>query len=198
MASAVWSDGTTLPSYLTNALLTNAFSVKVLSGNDSTGTGSGTVGWAFSLPDKDFDFLAAGETLTLTYNVIVTDDSNTDNKASEVKTVTITVTGTNDQPVIAANATATLTEQVHQTNLPDADHTSGNLNFADVDLTDKHGVSVELSATNPPLWSASGGTIPAQTLTDLATALTAQVATDSNGTGSGTNSLGLQSPGQGF
>ena len=186
LASAVWSDGTTLPSYLTNALLTNAFSVKVLSGNDSTGTGSGTVSWAFSLPDKDFDFLAAGETLTLTYNVIVTDDSNTDNKASEVKTVTITVTGTNDQPVIAANATATLTEQVHQTNLPDADHTSGNLNFADVDLTDKHGVSVELSATNPPLWSASGGTIPAQTLTDLATALTAQVATDSNGTGSGT------------
>ena len=36
----------------------------------------------FSLPDKDVDFLAAGETLTLTYDVTVADNSGAGNATS--------------------------------------------------------------------------------------------------------------------
>ena len=62
----------------------------------------------------------------------------------------------------------------------------------------KHTVSVELSAANPPLWSASGGTIPARTLADVATALTAEVDTDSTGTGSGTINWAFSLPDKDF
>ena len=43
-----------------------------------------------------FDYLDDGETLTLTYTVRATDDS----AAIDDQTVTITITGTNDAPVI--------------------------------------------------------------------------------------------------
>ena len=32
---------------------------------DSTGTGSGSIDWNFAIPDKDLDFLSAGQTLTV-------------------------------------------------------------------------------------------------------------------------------------
>ena len=48
----------------------------------------------------DFDELAAGEQATVTFAYTATDDSGTDNAVSEPKTVTLTVTGTNDQPVV--------------------------------------------------------------------------------------------------
>ena len=41
--------------------------------HDSTGTGAGGVDWTFAIPDKDLDFLGAGETLTVTYDVTVSD-----------------------------------------------------------------------------------------------------------------------------
>jgi hypothetical protein len=41
---------------------------------DSTGSGSGSIALTFSVADTAFDFLAAGQTLTLIYNVTVTDD----------------------------------------------------------------------------------------------------------------------------
>ena len=31
--------------------------------HDSTGSGTGGIDWTFSIPDKDLDFLGAGETL---------------------------------------------------------------------------------------------------------------------------------------
>ena len=52
------------------------------------------------MPDADFDFLAAGETLQLTYNVTV---SNVAGSSSE--SVTITITGTDDQPVVTTPET---------------------------------------------------------------------------------------------
>lgn len=57
--------------------------------------GSHQVQLNFGMPDEDFDFLAAGEKLTLTYNVTV---SNVAGSTTEL--VTITITGTDDQPVI--------------------------------------------------------------------------------------------------
>ncbi len=52
----------------------------------------------------DFTALAAGETATVTFQYTATDSSsgNEENNTSEPKTVSITVTGTNDQPVVEA------------------------------------------------------------------------------------------------
>jgi VCBS repeat-containing protein len=55
------------------------------------------VDWSFSIADKDLDFLSAGETLTITYNVTVADGST-----SSTQTVTITATGAADPLVINA------------------------------------------------------------------------------------------------
>ncbi|MFA6187798.1 MAG: VCBS domain-containing protein, partial [Sulfuricurvum sp.] len=49
----------------------------------------------------NFDHLAAGETATVTFQYTVTDDSGTSNAISAPKTVTLTVTGTNDQPIVS-------------------------------------------------------------------------------------------------
>ena len=56
----------------------------------------GSIDFAFSAADKNFDFLAEGETLTVTYNVTVTDNFG----ATSTQPVTITITGSEDKPVI--------------------------------------------------------------------------------------------------
>src|SRR5262249_8817326 len=129
-----WSGGTLTAAQL--AALTAA-STLTLSETDSTGSGAGSIGFNYSAADKTFDFLAANETLTVIYNVTVTDN----NGASSTQPVTITVTGSNDAPVITSTAeTGAVTEDTNVDN-------SGNLNaggtitFTDVDLTDKHTVT---------------------------------------------------------
>ena len=91
-----WSAGSTIPSQ-TLTDIQHALTATVAT--DSTGTQTGTIGWSFSLPDKDFDFLAARQTLTLTYDVTVTDSS----LATSTQTVTVTITGTNDDPMITSS-----------------------------------------------------------------------------------------------
>jgi VCBS repeat-containing protein len=61
--------------------------------SDSTGSGSGSIAFTFSATDKTFDFLATGQTLTVIYNVTVTDIG-----ASSTQPMTITIVGTNDAP----------------------------------------------------------------------------------------------------
>ena len=59
----------------------------------------GTLNWSFTSGTSTFDYLGAGEILTLTYGVKVTDDSGAANN-SDTDTVTITITGTDDLPKI--------------------------------------------------------------------------------------------------
>ena len=54
--------------------------------------------WSFNSGAQAFDFLAVGESLTLTYTVRATDDS----AATGDRTVVITITGSNDAPVLDA------------------------------------------------------------------------------------------------
>ena len=61
----------------------------------------GGIDWTFSIPDKDLDFLAAGDTLTVTYNVTVTDGST-----SSTQTVTVTMTGASDPTRLVNPTTA--------------------------------------------------------------------------------------------
>jgi hypothetical protein len=109
--------------------------------------------------DKNFDFLAAGETLTIVYNVTVTDD----NGVSVTQPVTIIATGTNDAPVLAADASGphTTTEGLN---------TTGTLTFTDVDLNDHHTVSTSVASAT---WSG-GAKLPSGLAAMLAGALSTQ------------------------
>jgi hypothetical protein len=90
LASAVRSGEGAVPaatqSDLLHALTT---SMTAPTGHDSTGTGSGALGWTFALPNADATFLAADETLTVIYNVTISDGHG----GSVTQPVTLIITG---------------------------------------------------------------------------------------------------------
>src|SRR5262249_36862627 len=139
LASITWSGGATPPSGLT-AVLAGALSVTA----DSAGI-SGSIAATFSAADKNFDFLAANETLTVVYNVTATDT----NGVSVTQPVAIAIAGSNDAPVLAAD-----TFKVHA--VAEGLATTGTLTFTDVDLTDHHTVSTGVASAT---WSG-GATRP--------------------------------------
>ena len=97
---------------------------------------SATLNWDFNSGTEVFDYLATGETLVLTYTVKAVDDDGT--PLSDTETVTITITGSNDAPVITDGPdTAGLTE----TNA--ALLTAGTLTVSDVDTSDVVTASVD-------------------------------------------------------
>src|SRR5262245_35353099 len=162
LASITWSGGDTPPGGL-SAVLGSALTTSI-----SSGPGGGFVTATFSAADNNFDFLAAGETLTIVYNLTVTDG----NGASSTQPVTVTITGTNDAPVLAAASGPQMVAEDLTT--------TGTLTFTDVDLTDHHTVSTSLASTT---WSGVV-TPPSGIGAVLAGALSAAVA-DSTGSGSG-------------
>jgi VCBS repeat-containing protein len=145
--------------------------------HDSTGTGTGSVDWNFAIADHDLDYLAAGETLTINYNVKVSDASTNANQ-----TVSVVVTGANDAVAITSGpGSATVAEQPNTSGSTTLDTApGGTLNFADVDLSDTHSVSVAVNSAV----SSGGDFIPNDTLIDLQTALMTTLH-DSTGSGTG-------------
>ncbi|MDA9432658.1 hypothetical protein XH88_12900 [Bradyrhizobium sp. CCBAU 51627] len=151
-------------------------------GNNNNGSAVGT----YTIPDHAFDFLGAGETLTLTYIVSV-DDNFAVNPETRQIPITITITGTNDKPVIATSVpTITFSGGTSvpggplTTDVP----TTGTLTFTDVDLTDTHTVSVALTSASLP----DGTTVPPGPLAAFQHAMSVAIANgfDSTGTGTGT------------
>ncbi|MFZ4858504.1 MAG: beta strand repeat-containing protein [Desulfuromonadaceae bacterium] len=129
---------------------------------DTTGTGSGgMVSWNYSVAAAAVEYLSAGQTKVETFSFNVLDDHG----GSTTRIVTVTITGTNDVPVVAAvDVTGAVYELVTATgNLTD----TGTISFTDVDLTDVHSIST-VTSTGTPLGS-----------------LTARVSTDTTGTGTG-------------
>ncbi len=88
----------------TMTALANALSIA--STTDSTGTNQGSFAWNFNAADKTFDFLAQGETLTVTYNVQVDDHHG----GAATTPVTITITGVNDPATITGVASGSVTD----------------------------------------------------------------------------------------
>jgi VCBS repeat-containing protein len=145
--------------------------------HDSTGTGTGSVDWNFNIADQDLDFLAEGQTLTVNYNVKVSDGSTNANQ-----TVSVVITGANDAVAVSSGpGSATVAEQPNTAGSTALDTATGTLAFTDVDLTDSHSVSATLDSA---VWSADPLFVPADTLADLQTALTTALH-DSTGTGGG-------------
>ncbi|MES2192863.1 MAG: VCBS domain-containing protein [Pseudomonadota bacterium] len=165
---------------LSNAALLAAFHTSL--GPDSTGHRFGEVDWDFALANGAASFLSSGETLTLTYHVEVTDPAG----GSDVQTVTITILGTNHDPVISSGPqSAAVTEFADTTGSAAINTTAtvpaGTLDFTDQDTGDTHTVAVTLDAAT---WSV-GGSVPGATQADLAAAVTTTLH-DSTGTGTGT------------
>ncbi|WP_051462652.1 VCBS domain-containing protein [Bradyrhizobium sp. URHA0013] len=146
--------------------------------HDSTGTGTGSIDWNFAIADKDLDYLAFNETLTVNYDIKVADGST-----SSTQTVSVVITGANDAVAMTSGPqSASLSEQPGQANSSTPDTTAvQTLNFADVDLADVHSVDVSLTSA---VWSADPSFVPGETLNALQSALTT-VLHDSTGFGTG-------------
>ncbi len=109
----VWSDGTLGAAQA--AALVAGFAVD-------------PAGWSYS-SSENLDFLRAGETISFSYTVVATDNSGTANAASVAKTVTITLTGSNDAPVLSfatGNAAGAVQEDTTLS-------VNGQFNSADID-----------------------------------------------------------------
>jgi len=147
-----WSDANHNPLTLTpsqESALTAA-SHLALTLHDSTTTGHGSVDFAYSAADSSFDFLAAGETLTITYDVAVTDN----NHVSSTKPVTITVTGTNDAPTLADVIAGTLADTSIDDSFPDL---TGTLVGKDIDSGETASLTyAALDATSQPITTVVG------------------------------------------
>ncbi|MFZ2090616.1 MAG: VCBS domain-containing protein, partial [Pseudolabrys sp.] len=117
---------------------------------DSTGDGTGQVTWSFAVNNAELQFLADGQKLTQIYTVTV-NDGHTGGTVDQL--VTVTITGTNDNPTVSATATTPFTEaaDAHAQHLSE----SGTVNFADIDANDL--VSVTSASNNDIAWS--GGTL---------------------------------------
>ncbi len=95
----------------------------------------------------DFSSLAAGEHATVTFSYVAVDDSgvgtNGESNVSEPKTVTLTVTGTNDQPVVD-NVVMGVDDTIYETNGENntqddvTTEVFGTLVATDNDLNDTH------------------------------------------------------------
>ncbi|MEI6558601.1 MAG: VCBS domain-containing protein [Rhodospirillaceae bacterium] len=126
-----------------------------------TGGSGGQLTWSYSVADSAVEYLAAGQTKVEQFTITVDDGHG----GSIDRTVAVTITGTNDAPVVSAtDVTGAVTEL---TTTPTGNLTdSGVITFTDVDLTDSH--TVTATAVGTPL-----GT------------LTAVKNSDTTGTGSG-------------
>ena len=150
--SATWSAGAVIP-VATQAALAGAMTDSITV--DGT---AGTLRWNFSLLDKFVDFLAANETLTIVYNVTVTDHfgpSNSLSSGSSIQPVTIVFSGTNDAPTIDL-ANSKLSGSVHElpnkTDNSTLDLTSGAVIFSDPDLSDRATTATVIVARQAVIW----------------------------------------------
>ena len=109
-------------------------SVQIIDGDGNTLSGQGTVSVVNNqlqfVPGSDFDSLANGESTTVTVRYVMSDNEG----ATSESTATITVTGTNDDPVASAdtqtgheNQTLTIDVLANDT---DVDHNDDPSNFS--------------------------------------------------------------------
>ena len=110
---------------------------------DPNNSSFGSATWTYSVADGSFDFLAAGETLTLTYDAFVNNNYLPSDQVTEVK-FTITIIGTNDLPTITASSGEIL--RPPSVGAIANDTVSGIIKFTDADLTDRPVASATFSS----------------------------------------------------
>ena len=161
------SSSAAIPAALTTAL-DSAVTIVQTGGND------GTIDWTFELDNDLVQYLADGETVTAVYTITVQDDSGAANDTA-TEDVTVTITGTNDQPTVTVgDISGSVTEDASTPNLTD----TGSISFTEVDDTDIISSTVSKIAE-----TTSGG---AAVSSALSTALDSAVALAQSGNNDGT------------
>ncbi|TMJ01411.1 MAG: hypothetical protein E6G97_16135 [Alphaproteobacteria bacterium] len=108
-------------------------------------TGSASFNWTFNSGSEAFNFLGAGQTLTLNYNIhdVDSNDSNGPGSASlsDDQAISVVITGVNDAPVVTAGNTTPYTENDPATTI------SPSATIADVDSPDFNNGSLTVAFT---------------------------------------------------
>ena len=140
--SFVWSGGP----------LTSGQTAALTSATSLTFAGPSLTAFEFNIQDQALDLLAANETLTITYNVTLTDGAG----HTLTQPVVIVANGTNDAPIFTSSDPNILRiETIDAVGNPPTLIASGSLTFKDVDLND---VASTYTATITGL-AVSGATI---------------------------------------
>ena len=95
--------------------------------------------WDFDSSTETFDYLATGESLTLTYTIEVEDSQG----ATDTQNVVITINGTNDAPVITGGP-----DSVGLTETDAGLTSSGTLTVTDLDRSDSVTAAVDSVAVS--------------------------------------------------
>jgi VCBS repeat-containing protein len=128
LSKAVTVGGSTTATLPAASVLLDMLSINPSTLLDDASTTTGSVSWGFNSGSEHFNNLAAGETLVLTYTISATDTGSPALTGST--TVTVTITGTNDGPVLDVPNTITLSDTASDDTLPE---TNGQLNATDLD-----------------------------------------------------------------
>jgi VCBS repeat-containing protein len=120
----------------------------------------------------EFNSLSQGTTDTAVFHYQVQDALGADTS----NTLTLTINGANDPPILSPDAGSphALTELAGTTGSNTPDQVSGTQSFTDVDQNDTHTASASLDSVT---WSG-GSTIPSDTATQLATAMSDSISLD--------------------
>jgi hypothetical protein len=162
LQSATWSTKGALPTALTQALQTALTTTLT----DTTKTGSGSVGLGFSLQNGLTDFLSAGETVTVVYNVSVSDGHG----GTATQPVTFVITGTNAAPVVTSADVSGDNDDGSSYQYgsgwgwgsgSSAATVQGDVNFTDVNVDDTHTASATLVAAIPSSGAVSSALLSA-------------------------------------
>jgi VCBS repeat-containing protein len=133
---------------------------------DTTNGTGGVITWNYSVADADVEYLAAGETKVETFTITL--DDGHDGKVD--RTISVTITGTNDAPKITVGGADSAAAGLTETNAPLS--TNGTLSVSDVDVTNTVAASVyDLSLGGTGLASKPVGL----TLADLKAMLSVDV-----------------------
>ncbi|MBX3423492.1 MAG: VCBS domain-containing protein [Pirellulaceae bacterium] len=146
-------------------------------------TGEGTVDWTFTVSNALIDFLAVGQVMTRTRVLTLTDGNNP--LKTDTYTLTVTITGTNDAPVVSVISPTNLNEQTDLLPI----NASIPVAFTDVDLIDI-GHTASITGVTPS--GVTGGF----TLNDpaLIALVTPGVVTKASGSTSGSVTLDFTAP----
>jgi VCBS repeat-containing protein len=128
--------GTALQAALANALTLSGAGV-------GSAAASGSTAWAFALDDALVKFLGAGESVTATWRLRLTDDSGSPNDTTP-RDVVVTIFGANDAPVLTAVDVSGTVGEDATSGTPARLRDSGSVAFADTDAGDLVSASVAL------------------------------------------------------
>ncbi|HVI91312.1 MAG TPA: VCBS domain-containing protein, partial [Dongiaceae bacterium] len=141
--SLVWSGGALTAPQVT-ALMAELVTGKLsFDGTATSNGGAASIGYSYDPAAANLDFLRAGQTLTITYQVKVNDGT----VDSGVQDVTFTITGTNDAPVLSDTTNPDAVAELGNASAQDLAAINGSFSVTDLDVGDSLHASVVGSPT---------------------------------------------------